>query len=743
MIERLANLVTMRVRPVLILAGVTFVLAAAFGVPLVSSLKSRNSDFQDPKAQNQVLLDEVEAATHQTADYGVAALVPTSGDPRKNPAAAREAGRVLSLLSAQHGFQRGIDYPATHVAALVSRDARQTLVLAAFASREESVHAVDHVRGELAGSGVRFGGNDIAFNEINARVKTDLSAAEELAFPLLLLLSFWVFRGLVAASLPLLVGGFAIVLTFLLLRILDQFVGLSIFAVNLVTGMGLGLGIDYSLFVLSRYREELAASGDTSRIGRRAAIARTLNSAGRTVLYGSLTIAGALACLLVFPLRFLYSMGAGGVLVALSAGAVALIVLPAVLVALGPRIDALAPARLQRSAARAAQADESGGWFRLASAVMRRPGAIALATGAVLLAVSLPSLRLALAPADAHVLPSSSQPREVAAALTHDFPVDGSQTITLLAHARADGTIAHAGASGSPGSVSALVQRAAAAAGGQARMAGPPRYLGSGRWRIELQPRGLEGEAANQSLIRRLRALAPSSTLLVGGATAWFVDQKAAVSAHAPLALAILGLVTLGFLFLMTGSLVLPLLALVMNLLTVTVGAAMLVLIFQDGNLSSLLDFAPIGGLEESNLVLLFVVAFALSTDYGVFLFSRIKESHDRGRTTRDAVAHGLERTGRIVTAAALLFCVAIGAFVTSHIFFVKEFGLGTAFAVAIDATIVRALLVPALMGRFGDVVWWAPPSLRRLHARLGLGHGAPPPRIGGRADDKLGHVPA
>jgi RND superfamily putative drug exporter len=744
MIERLANLVTMRVRPVLILAGVTFVLAAAFGVPLVSSLKSRSSDFQDPKAQNQVLLHEVEAATHQTADYGVAALVPTSGDPRSNPAAAREAGRVLSLLSAQRGFQRGIDYPATHVAALVSRDARQTLVLAAFASREESVHAVNRVRGQLAGSGVRFGGNDIAFNEINERVKTDLGAAETLAFPILLLLSFWVFRGLVAASLPLLVGGFAIVLTFLLLRILSQFVGLSIFAVNLVTGMGLGLGIDYSLFVLSRYREELAASGDTSRIGRRAAIARTLNSAGRTVLYGSLTIAGALACLLVFPLRFLYSMGAGGVLVALSAGAVALIVLPAVLVALGPRIDALAPARLQRSRERAALADERGGWFRLASSVMRRPGAVALVTGAALIAVSLPSLRLSLAPADAHVLPSSSQPREVALALTRDFPVDGSQTITMLVHASPDGSIADAHASGSPANVSALAHRAAATAAGQA-LTGPPRYLGSGDWRIELQPRGVDGAQANQTLIKRLRALAPPATLLVGGATAWFVDQKAAVAAHAPLALAILALVTLGFLFLMTGSLVLPLLALVMNLLTVAVGAAMLVLIFQDGNLSSLLNFAPIGGLEESNLVLLFVVAFALSTDYGVFLFSRNNESHERGRATRDAVAHGLERTGRIVTAAALLFCVAIGAFVTSHIFFVKEFGLGTAFAVAIDATIVRALLVPALMGRVGDFVWWAPAPLRRLHARLGLSHGAPAPaRAPGRGGgDGLGRVPA
>jgi uncharacterized membrane protein YdfJ with MMPL/SSD domain len=192
-----------------------------------------------------------------------------------------------------------------------------------------------------------------------------------------------------------------------------------------------------------------------------------------------------------------------------------------------------------------------------------------------------------------------------------------------------------------------------------------------------------------------------------------------------PLALVILALVTGGFLFLMTGSLVLPLLALAMNLLTVAVGAGLLVLIFQDGNGSGLLGFSSIGGLEESNLVLLFVVAFALSTDYGVFLFSRIKESHDEGRSTRDAVAHGLERTGRLVTAAALLFCVAIGAFATSHIFFIKQLGVGSALAVAIDASVVRALLVPALMGRLGERSWWAPRPLRRLYARVGLSEGA------------------
>ena len=711
MIDRLSALALTRSRRVLLIAGVVFLVAAAVGGPVLTLLKSENSDFQDPASQNQQVLRAIEHATGQTATYGVAVLVPSAGDVRNNVAAQRESARMAALLSKQPGFQRAIDYPATHLAELVSRNGRLTLVLAAFASRDYSTRAVERVR-PLAGPGVRFGGNDVAFNQINKSTSSDLQRAELLAFPILLLLSFWVFRGLIAAALPLLVGGFAIVLTFLLLRLIDAGIApLSIFAVNLVTGMGLGLGIDYSLFVLARYREELAGGADT-----RAAVRNTLQTAGRTVLYSSLTVAGALASMLVFPLRFLYSMGVGGALVALCAGAVSLLVLPAVLVALGPRIDALAPVRLQRSAAANARPSESGAWYRLARGVMRRPGLVALSTAAVLLVAAIPSLRISLAPADAHVLPASSEARQLAQTLTKDFPVDASQTITILAHAPATASR----------QVAAVVARAGQIAGTQASVA-PPRYLGRGVWQIELQPRGVDGAPVNQALVKRLRTIGPAPGLLVGGATAWFVDQKAAIAAHLPLALAILAIVTAGFLFLMTGSVVLPVMALAMNLLTVAVAAGLLVLIFQDGHLSGLFGFTPIGGLEESNLVLLFILAFALSTDYGVFLFGRIKEAHDGGLATRDAVAFGLERTGRLVTAAALLFCVALGAFTTSHIFFVKQLGVGVPLAVAIDATIVRALLVPALMGRLGEWTWWAPRPLRRLHTRFGLSEGSLP----------------
>lgn len=715
MIARLSALATGagNARKVLICAGVVFLLAAGIGVPVTTILKSSNTDFQDPQAENQRVNAAIEHATGQSPYYGVAALIASSGYVPTDRASQQRAARVAAGLAAQPGFQRALDYPATRLPALVSKDGHQTVVLAAFATQAQSAAAAARLGPLFKGQGVRFGGPSVAFEEINNRTSSDLRTAEMLAFPILLLLSLWVFRGLVAAALPLLVGGFAIVLTFLALRLIDQALGLSIFAVNLVTGMGLGLGIDYSLFVLSRYREELAAGSDT-----RTAIARTLQTAGRTVLYSSLTVAGALASLLVFPLRFLYSMGIGGMIVSLSAGAVALIVLPAVLVALGPRVNALAPAWLQRKAAQSAKASETGGWYRLGQGVMRRPGLVALVTAVVLLAIASPALHLALIPADAHVLPSSSQNRQIDEELDRNFASNGAQTINVVVPASAA-----AGAR-----VDALALRAQRAAAGQAREIAPPRYLGRSTWEIELLPKGNEASAANQALVKDLRTLLHPAGALIGGGTAWFVDQKAAIAAHVPLALAILVCVTLGTLFLMTGSVVLPLMALLMNLLTVAIGAGLLVLIFQDGHGASLLGFSPIGGLEESNLVLLFTVAFALSTDYGVFLFSRIKEFHDSGLPTRQAVAVGLERTGRLITAAALLFCVAVGAFVTSHIFFIKQFGAGTALAVAIDATIVRALLVPALMGLLGDRTWWAPGPLRRLHARVGLREGLAEP---------------
>jgi RND superfamily putative drug exporter len=711
MTKRLTTLATNRTRRVLAAAVGLFILAAVIGVPVTGMLGSSGRDFQDPASQYERANTAIAHATGQDSYYEVIALLRGPTRITAHAASGRAVETVAALLGAQRGFRSPPTGMMTRSSPLLSRDGRETLVTATYADATNATDAIAHVRAsfstsgakaKLAGMSVRFGGYALINKELNERTTSDLARAELLGFPFLLLLSFWFFRGLVAALLPILVGGLAILLTFLALRVIDQFVPVSVFSLNLVSGMGLGLGIDYSLFVLYRYREELAAGFDTH-----SAIERTLATVGRTVLFSSLTVAAAMTSLLVFPLRFLYSMGIGGTVVVLCDGAVALLLLPAVLVALGPRINALSPGWLQRRAARSARATEDGGWWRLAHGVVRRPAPVAVISSVVLLAAAIPAFHLTFTSPGANLLPANAPSHEVEGALAKDFPANpGEQTEIVLV--------------GSSSKARALASEEAGVAGALASVS-VPRYVGSGAWAIALAPHGSPYSGVQQRLLARLRAHAHRYGALVGGATAYFADQRSAVASHIPLALLILLPLTAGFLFLMTGSVLIPIKALVMNALSVSVAVGLQVLIFQDGHLSGVLGFTPIGGLEESSLVLMLVLAFALSTDYEVFVLARIKEAHDRGLPNREAIALGIERTGRIVTAAALLFCVAIGVLSTSELFFTKQLGLGAALAVAVDASIVRALLVPSLMALMGKWNWWAPRWLKRLHARIGL----------------------
>ncbi len=715
-IGRLVTLAVVHRRRALAGAAVLFVIAAVLGVPVAGMLGSTAKDFESPASQYERTNAAITAATGQNAFYNVALLLRSPHQIQPHSAAQRAASTLAHLLAAQRGFQRVLDYQGagidSHSTALLSRDHDETVVLAAFASEADATRAVSRVRAgtstppasaKLAGITVRYGGIALINQELNERTSSDLARAELLAFPILLALSFWFFRGLVAALLPLFVGGFAIVITFLALRLIDQFTPVSVFALNLVSGMGLGLGIDYSLFVLYRYREELAGGADS-----RAAIERTLQTVGRTVMFSCLTVAAAMTSLLVFPLRFLYSMGIGGVIVTLCDGAVALLVLPALLIALGPRINAGSPTWLQRRASRTATAAQpDGGWWRLARGVVRRPARVALISATVLIVAAIPALHLQFTSPGANLLPAAAESRIVETALAMNFPANEGEATEIIVTG--------------PRSTAQRLAAAAAGVTGQMASVAAPAALGRRAWEIVLTPHGSPFSDAQQRLLARLRSLAHSYGALVGGATAFFADQKSAIAARIPLALLILLPLTACFLFALTGSLAIPIKALVMNALSVGVGTGLLVLIFQDGHLSGLLGFSPIGGLEESSLVLMLVLTFALATDYEVFVLARIKEAHDHGLSNREAIALGIERTGRIVTAAALLFCVAIGALVTSDLFFTKQLGLGAALAVAIDASIVRALLVPALMAMMGKWNWWAPAPLRRLHDRFGL----------------------
>jgi RND superfamily putative drug exporter len=687
-----------------IISGIAFAaICGIFGGPVAGLLQG--GGFNDPASESTTAATRLEAATGIRPDGGVIVVVKT-GQPVTSQATKDEVDRVTQLLSADPGVKVALNYYVTGSSALVSNDGTETLVIGELRSMSDADAgiAATRIQHGLAGDrAAKVGGFGLANTQVQSQVSADLAHAEELAFPILFLLSLWVFRGAVAALLPLLVGGVTILGSFLGLRLVTLETPLSIFALNLVTGMGLGLAIDYSLFMVSRFREELAAGQTTDE-----ALRRTLNTSGRTILFSSLTVAAAIASLTVFPQKFLYSMGIGGVLVALVACGVSLLMLPAVLKLLGPRVNALAPRSWQRPLE-----VEGGFWYRLSHFVIRRPLPVAIAGAALLLILGLPFTGIKFTSVDASVLPTTASSRQVADILASDFPVSSRSTIFAIADA--------------PTSAGAQIQSVAdqikVLPGVTAVDISP---AGSSSWRLDVHATDGGLAASTLGAVKAIRALQSPLNLEVGGSSAAFIDLQASLASHLPAAIAIVITATVLLLFLMTGSLLLPFKAVVMNALTLSAAFGVLVLIFQDGNLSGLLDFTSQGALESTQPVLLFAIVFGLSTDYGVFLLSRIKEARDAGESNSESVAIGLGRTGRVVTAAALLFCVAIGAFATSQIVFIKELGIGTAVGVILDATIVRALLVPALMGLLGKWNWWAPRPLRWVHRRIGFTEGGP-----------------
>jgi len=703
-IDRLARLAERRRRWIFVAVVVLLGIAGPVGGPVGGLLSAAGSNFEDSGSESVQAREALEAAG-SSPDVAVIALIDAGGDVRREGRARVE--EVADRLRADPAVDRVVTTFDVDDDAFVSRDGESTYALVFYAplAAEDSRTATERLIDEFADEeGVALGGTEVTIVEVGEQVQRDLAIAELLAFPILFLLSLVFFRGVVAALLPLICGAISIMVTFLALRLVNEITSLSIFALNLVTGLGLGLAIDYSLFIVSRYREELVRVGPGLE-----ALRRTLATAGRTVAYSAVTVAVALVALLLFPQPFLYSMGIGGILVALFSAATALIVLPAILAALGPRVDALSFARWRAASERSARGERGGFWYRLSQAVMRRPIPVATASAALLIALGIPFLTVEFTDVDARILPQTASARQVHDALAADFREDRTTPIFVTARATQDA-----------GDEVEAYARSLSGLDGVA-FVGEPAEVGDGLWKIDVAAGGDPLADTTQKLVRDLREVEAPFDVQVGGQTAAFVDQAASLSSRLPLGLAVLALGTFFFLFMMTGSVVLPLKALLMNLLTLSATFGILVLVFQEGRLEGLLDYSSLGALDATQPILLFVVAFALSTDYAVFLLGRIKEVRDSGASETDSVAIGLERTGRIVTAAAILFAVAIGAFATSEIVFIKSLGLGVALAVLIDATIVRALLVPSLMKLLGRRNWWAPAPLKRLHARFGL----------------------
>jgi putative drug exporter of the RND superfamily len=668
----LADLAVRRPRTILAVVGVLAVVAASFGREAPHLLGRGSNDFVARGSESLRAEALVERATGLSATPQVLVLV-------QDPTPSRLA-RVAGVIQTEPGFP--VVAPA-----LFSRDHREAIVAAyarAATSQRLWRQAAERLQRRMAGvPGTAMGGTALATSQVNGQAQRDLTRAEKIAFPILFLLALWVFRGVVAALLPLLCGGLTIVGSLLLLRLLDLTFPVSTYALNIVTGAGLGLGIDYSLLMVSRFREELGRWGPGSE-----AVRATLATAGRTVAFSSVTVGAAIATLTVFPLGYMRSMGIAGGLVGPLAGLIALTVLPALFVLLGSRVDAL-PVRRRPPAA------GKGGWYRLAHALMRRPWPVAAAGIALLVVLGLPFLSVRFTGVDASVLPAQASSRIVDTALRRDFPV----TTVSPAYAVIRGDAA-----------AARSYALAASRLPEAALVLPPRELGPGVWELRASSGKPFLAASSQRLVRSLRAL--PGGVLVGGSTAQYLDQKHSLGSRLPLALVLLCSVTFALLYAATRSLVLPVKTLLMNALTLLATFGILVFVFQDGRLEGLLAYQGQSALELTLPVILFAVAFGLATDYGVFLLTRIKEAWDSGMPNREAVAVGLERTGRIVTAAALLFCIAVGAFATSKVIVVKEVGVGIALAVLIDATIVRALLVPSLMAILGRWNWW--PAGRR-----------------------------
>ncbi len=604
-------------------------------------------------------------------------------------------------------------YYDTHAPAQVSADRRATFVAIQLRGGGETAKRADlaAITPDLAAPGLHtdIGGVVPFIRDANHQVEADVVRAELLSLPLLLILLVFVFRGLVAAATPLLVGGLAILGAFVATRLLAGVTEVSTFAVNIITMLGLGMAIDYALFVVSRFREELAAGRSTPD-----AVAVTLATAGRTVLVSGLTVALSLASLLIFPVGFLRSMGWGGMAAVLVAMLAALTALPALLAVLGPRINAV---RLGPRA-RAATTGQ-GVWARLAHSVMRRPIGYAAGVLAILAVLAAPFLRAEFGGFDERVLPAGTQSRTVTERITAEFPQHSASPIAVLVTGAAGRDAAElATRIGTLTDVTGA--HVTANRGGTTLIsvdyAGPP-----------------TGQRARH-VVSRIRALPPpaGAGVLVGGRPAAELDQLTVLGNHLPWMAVLVGSVTVVLLFLAFGSVVLPIKAILMNAVSIGASFGVVVWVFQDGHLAGPLGFTSTGYLEPTDLILMLAVLFGLSTDYEVFLLSRVREEWDHSADNVRAVAGGLQRTGAIITAAALLLIIVVGGFATGGTASIKLLGVGAVVAIAVDAVLVRALLVPATMRLLGRWNWWAPGPLARLYRRYGLrepGTPATPPR--------------
>ncbi|MGP3967131.1 MMPL family transporter [Streptomyces sp. 6N223] len=747
----LGRLAFRRARLLLIITGLVVAVAGVLATGAMERLKV--GGFLDPEAPSTEaaeLIDSqfggqanivflVEATEGAGEGAGEDAGEGSGGGSVDSPA-VREAGeRLTERLAAEPELSNVVSYWSTGARALKSTDDRYAVVTAHVAGDEHE--ALEHTQdlhdeyeGSLGAAEVTFGGWQGVNRDIFENVMTSLAIAEAIAVPLTLILLLAAFGSVVAATLPLAIGLLAIVGTFGLLSVLGSVTDVSIFSANLTTALGLGLGIDYALLIVARYRERLTA-GDSVED----ALVNTVRTAGRTIVFSAAIVAASLATMLLFPLYFLRSFAYAGIGVVTIAALAALFVVPALLALLGHRINA---GKLPWVTG--IRGGDAPFWGRLARGVARRPLLAVLPVAAVLLVAASPLLGVQFGTPDERVLRDDVASREVSTTLREDFEgFDDSAIEVVTTTGLSDEALADLATriSERPGVVQVETSGGVYASGQAVPGARPAAERGSddAEWltvATDLTPKSDEAT----DLVRDLRAMevnagdpggGEATTLLVGGTDAELIDTRDAIGSRLALALAVIVLITFLVLFLFTGSVVQPLRALLLNGLGLVATLGAMVWVFQEGHLSGLLGFTP-QPTDSAMSVLIFCVVFGLAMDYEVFVIARIKEMHDAGLGDREAVEQGLSRTGRIVSTAAGLLAVSFLAFGTSSINFVQMFGLGAGLAILLDAVLIRGVLVPGSLALLGRAAWWLPGPLKPVHARLGLSEApeeaAPPP---------------
>lgn len=696
MFDAIAHLVVRRRKITLFLFIVIVVSAGAIGSSAISKLDS--GGYSDPKSES-ALAAKYLANHFNVKDPGVLLVIDSGTRELNDPTVVTSAARLEELVNTVPGVAQTLSYWSSgNIPTLKSSDGRAAFLFVFttktdFGSMEDVGTAIQNkFEGKFETLTVYASGAGVVAHAINTKISKDLALAEAISIPLTFILLAFVFGALVASAMPLVVGISAILGALFIILLFTLFTSVSIYALNLVTGLGLGLGIDYALLIVNRFREELHAGRSVEE-----AVTTTVTSAGKTVFYSGLTVLVTLSSLMLFPLSFLKSFGYAGIAVTTLAVAGALIPLPAILAILGNRID---KGVVRRGAI---TQKEEGRWARTARFVMRRPVPVVLVSLIILGVLAAPIKDIAFAQIDSRVLPSSNKAAMASQMILNRFPGQESSPIEILIP----------GGTQKSDEVAAYVIKIKSVDG--ILRVNPAQASGNNLRITAIQAMGSRTTAA-QTLIHELRVIDAPSGTLIGGAAADFTDSQDGIAHKLPWALGWIALSVLILIFIFTGSIILPIKAVILNGLSLVATLGLLTWVFIDGHMRWLIgDFTVTGTLDTGTTILVAVVVFGLSMDYEIFLLSRIREEHFAGKSNTEAVATGLQRSARIITAAAMLLAVVFASFISSGVTSIKLLGLGVGFAVLLDATLIRALLVPALMRLFGELNWWAPEALKRF----------------------------